>query len=275
MIITVIHNLYKNNPHIEQSIKLNLRALQDADVDFQYIIFNDNGDVDLIKQTKSIQAVLKQTRQNSIEYYYSPINYGHKKCSGGWVGAVKEGLVKGDIIHNIGQDDIMTSLFYRKAKETFDNPDYYFFTANAFKVNEQLIPLEIMLPPNQEVIYEDPIAHFKYWFGIIDGKVTRANNFFLAPGTMYRTELHDKIGLPDLDNFAGASDFEYWARILFYGYKGKYFSLPSWYYRISPYSAGNEIIEGKQNLEYWLKLNLKAIQDKYTHLVQQQPDKFK
>ena len=130
--------------------------------------------------------------------------------------------------------------------------------------------MEIMINPNVGMDYNRPGDHFKNWFGIFeDNKVTRANNGMLASGTMYRSNLHNLIGLPDLDEFEGAADFEYWARILFYGYKGKYLSLPSWYYRQSDYSAGNEIIDGKPNRGYWQQLAIEKIKQKYSKLYEE------
>lgn len=269
MKITIIHNVYTKNPLVEQTIDLNLLALNNSNIDFQYIIFNDNGDNDLILQTPSVKTIHDQIRQNSIEYYYSPINYGKKKCTGGWVGAEKENLIKGNIIHNIGQDDVMTPLFYQEAKKCFEDENNWFFTSNAFKVDEQLNAIEIMMHPEYQVMYETPFENFKAWFGVENDKVTRANNGMLASGTMYRRLLHNLIGLPDLDNFEGAADFEYWSRILFNGYKGKYLSMPAWYYRQSNYSTGNEIIDGQPNRGYWQQLAIEKIKQKYSKLYEE------
>ncbi len=237
MKITIIHNVYTKNPFIKETIKLNLLALKYAKIDYQYIVFNDNGNLDIIFD-------IPKSKYYNIFYFRSPINYGKKKCTGGWVGSEKENLINGDIIHNIGQDDIMSSLFYQEAKKCFENKENWFFTSNGFKVNEQLELLNIMINPNFNIDYSLPLKHFKMWFGIQYNKVTSANNGMLASGTMYRRDLHNLIGMPDLDKFEGAADFEYWSRILFNEYKGKYLSMPSWYYRQSKYSTGNEIIDG-------------------------------
>ena len=45
--VSVIHNLYKRNPYVNESIRYNLIALEDAKVDYQYILFNDMGDKDI------------------------------------------------------------------------------------------------------------------------------------------------------------------------------------------------------------------------------------
>ena len=268
MKLTIIHNVYSTNPFIAETIKLNLFALEEANLDYQYIVFNDSG-IENIKDIIQKDLYWYYTNRH-IEYFYSKVNYGKKKCTGGWVGAEKENIIWGDIIHNIGQDDVMTSLFYQKANECFQNSDNWFFTSNAFKVDEQLKAMEIMIHPGYEINYQKPFEHFKNWFGVENNIVTRANNGMLASGTMYRRELHNLIGLPDLDNFEGAADFEYWSRILFNDYKGKYLSIPSWYYRQSNYSAGNEIIDGKPNRGYWQQLAIEKIKEKYSKLYEEQ-----
>ena len=275
MKFVIIHNVYTKNPFVKQTIDLNLIALENAGIDYQYIVFNDSGDNSMFDDVDNLPDILFKNSKKlfDFKYYYSPINYGKKKCTGGWVGAFKEGLIEPSfetIVHNIGQDDVMTPLLYQKAKEIFENEQNYFFTSNAFKVDEQLKAMEIMINPNVGMDYNRPGDHFKNWFGIFeDNKVTRANNGMLASGTMYRSNLHNLIGLPDLDEFEGAADFEYWARILFYGYKGKYLSLPSWYYRQSDYSAGNEIIDGKPNRGYWQQLAIEKIKEKYSKLYEE------
>jgi len=268
MKFVIIHNVYTKNPFVEQTMKLNLRALDQAGVDFEYLMFNDNGNKEIEEVANNIPEFIFK----HVGYYYSETNYGKKKCTGGWVGAFKEGLITPSfetVVHNIGQDDVMTPLFYQKAKECFEDSRNWYFTSNAFKVDEQLRAMEIMIHPNYEPNYERPGDIFKQWFGIEDGKVTRANNGMLASGTMYRSDFHELIGEPDLDEFEGAADFEYWARILFNGYHGKYMSLPSWYYRQSNYSAGNEIIDGKLNRGYWQQLAIEKIKYKYSKLYEE------
>ena len=39
MKISVIHNLYKRNPYVNESVQYNLHALKEANVDYQYILF--------------------------------------------------------------------------------------------------------------------------------------------------------------------------------------------------------------------------------------------
>jgi hypothetical protein len=107
------------------------------------------------------------------------------------------------------------------------------------------------------------MAIFKWWFGVGENgkdEVTRANNNILAPGTIYRKILHSTIGLPDLDAFFGAADFEYWARIFFYGYKGKLIDEPLWLYRKSEFSTSNE--NDKSDTGKWVE----KVKEKYAHL---------
>ena len=67
----------------------------------------------MIKVTKKYIMILKILLTDKVEYHYSDINYGSGKCSGGWVGAIP--LIKGDIVHNTGQDDVFTDQFYQEA----------------------------------------------------------------------------------------------------------------------------------------------------------------
>jgi len=272
MKISVIHNLYLRNEYAAESARLNVKALNDANIqDYEYIIFNDNGD----RLIETDLAEFLNSSDNRVKYIYSDINYGQRMCMGGTVGTLQH--ITGNIIHNNGQDDVMTPLFYRELKQCFEDDNNWYYTANGFKVDVQLKLKEIMIDINYQMRCDDPLLLFKIWFGILPPsyEVTRANNGFLAPGTAYRLELHNLIGNWDIDNFRGASDFEYWARILFNGYKGKYSSLPNWYYRMSPYSAGNVIIDGKPNRGYWQQQNIEMIKQKYTQLVNQNKDKFK
>lgn len=238
--ISIIHNVYRRNPLILESIKLNLVALHNANVEYQYIVWNDKGDMEIENDISSII--------NSVEYIYSDINYGLKMATGGWVGAIPH--LKGDIIHNVGQDDIMTDVFYRDIFNTFNNnDDLMFYSSNGFSVDEGLNFISIMINPVLYHDYRNPFLAFVQWFGIKDNedKVNNAHNYFLASGTVYRKELHNLIDIPDVKTYTGAADFEYWARILFNDYKGRYNQLPNWYYRKSRYTAGNEIIDGLIN----------------------------
>lgn len=262
MKISVVHNVYLRNPYILESIEYNLGALHAANADYQYIIFNDNGDTKIKEDIKPILGHL------NVEYIYSPINYGKKMCHGGWIGSVP--YLTGELVQNTDQDDVMTEDFYKKCLAEFEkDPELYLTFTNCYRTNEKLDPNSIMSNPDYTPDYSQPLERFKDWFGVDEnGKqgVTRANNNMPGPGVIYKTKLHDEIGLPDLENFKGAGDFEYWARILYNNKKCKYINEPLWLYRNSSFSAGNEIIEGKPNRGYWQQLHIQAIQEKYTKL---------
>lgn len=237
--ITIIHNVYKRNPLILETIKLNLLALNLAKAEYQYIVWNDKGDKEIENDISSII--------NNVDYIYSNVNYGLKMATGGWVGAIP--YVDGDIIHNIGQDDVLTGLFYEDAIKTFEDKDLMFYTSNGYSVDEQLNFISIMINPALYHDYRQPFEAFVQWFGIQNEEdvVHVAHNYFLASGTLYRKSLHELVGIPDVATYTGAADFEYWARILFNYYKGRYNQLPNWCYRKSRYTAGNEIIDGLIN----------------------------
>lgn len=256
MKISLIHNQYKRNPYVKQSIGLGIRALEDANVDYEYIIFNDNGDKEILEDVEEFLT------NDGIKYVYSDVNFGKKKCSGGWVGA--QPYVSGDLIHNMGQDDIFTPNFYRIALRNFENKsDLMLIHFNALAVNEELRPTKIMIDPvNTPDYYNHPFDSWKWWFGVGENgkdEVSRANNNFLAPGVIYKRKLHDLIGLPDINNFVGACDFEYWARILFHGYKCLSIVNPTWLYRMSSYSVSNE---NNNDVNVWIN----KIKDKYYNL---------
>ena len=122
--------------------------------------------------------------------------------------------------------------------------------------------------------YDNPLECFKHWFGVEDSKVTRANNHMMASGVIYRTKLHEIVGEPDM-SFGGACDFEYWTRILFNERKCKMVNLPTWFYRSSPYSAGNEIIDGKANRGHHREECVKAIKEKYYNLWEKKKNEIK
>jgi|TARA_R110000744_G_scaffold124111_2_gene229531 hypothetical protein len=228
MKISIIHNVYKRNPHINESVRYNIEALKKSNVDYQYIIFNDKGDKEIYEDTKDIL-------DPNLEYYYSEHNFGMGVCSGGWVGAIP--IINGDIIHNTGQDDVFVTDFYNKAIEVFSYPEIMFFSCNGIRTDENLNQQGPMIPPQFHPDYSKPLDRFKEWFGVVNNKVTKANNNLLAPGTLYRKELHKIIGEPNLEKFKGAADMEYWARILLNEQKGYYHPSPLWLYRESQYST--------------------------------------
>lgn len=257
--ISVIHNLYRRNKFVNESVRLNLMALENSKVPYQYICFNDKGDIDIYEDVKEFEG--------KIEYIYSEKNFGQKKCGGGWVGALP--YVKGDYINSTGQDDVLTEQFYKQSYEILEeNPQIYLVFSNCFITDEKLNTTSFGMNPNFNLPYDScPFECFKIWFGIEEnGPVTRANNNFMAPGVIYRKSLHEKIGLPDVEKFEGACDFEYWSRFLFNEYKCRYIPLPNWLYRKSEYSAGNEIIDGKPNRGYWQQMAIEKIKQKYSDL---------
>ena len=81
------------------------------------------------------------------------------------------------------------------------NPDIYLAYANGFKAYPNLTLTGETLGPIQELDYWNYETMFNHWFGVQNGEVTRANNFIPAPGVMYKTTLHERIGLPDLPTF--------------------------------------------------------------------------
>ncbi len=257
MKISIIQNLYKRNPYVHESVRYNLVALKDAGVDYQYILFNDKGDKEIYDDVKDIL----ESEDDKIIYHYSDINYGKGKGTGGWLGALP--LVDGDIIHNFGQDDVFVADFYIKAVETFKDEEMMFYSCNGIltdeKLNQQYPMIELDYVPN----YSHPLEEFKFWFGVTeDGTITRTNNGLLAPGTLYRTKLHELIGEPAPADFGGACDFEYWSRILFYEYKGYYEPKPYWLYRVSELSTSQQKDDFKLNVEP----NQRKIKEKYSLL---------
>ncbi len=256
--LSVIQSVYNRNPLIAESNRLNLFALNQVGADYEFIIFNDHGDVEIKEDLKD---VLKNPR---VVYVYSDINYGKGVCSGGWVGGMQ--YMHGELIHFANQDDIYTPLFYTQALTAHEDALVMMTHANAFKVNEDLLATDFMINPIYRLdYYTNPFEQFKFWFGVgANGtdEVTRANNFVLAPSVIYKKTLHELIGPPDTDTYFGAADFEYWARILFHGYKCRYFNEPSWLYRVSQHSTSIKVTDAKDQTINW---NVK-IQEKYSRL---------
>jgi len=260
--ISVIHNVFRYNPLIAETVKLNLLALEQSQVPYQYIIFNDNGD-------EMIELDIKHLMNKNTEYVYSPINYGQRKCTGGWRGALP--YVKGDIIHNTGQDDVMTSLFYETIYKIFlSNSEFKFISIRGFIVNEDLTFSDFTKQPIWEYNTKEKInTVLHHCLGINSQKnhITDVWNPFYASGTLYKKELHDLIGLPDIDTFGGVSDFEYWLRIFYNGVLGEFVNKPLWYWRISQYTSGNEIIDGQKNFGYWTAIGIERLVEKYSKLM--------
>ena len=235
--INIVHNTYEKNRYLRESVISNVKALKDTTLDFNYVIFNDHGD-------ESIYEDVKDLIGENVSYVYSDINYGMGVCSGGWVGAIP--YTKPGFIHNIGQDDVYTSLFYTSLVERLQDPEIMLAYANGFKANTNLTLQGQTLGPIQDMDYSNPKEVFNFWFGVQNNKITRANNFIPAPGVIYKTTLHDSIGKPDLETFKGSADFEYWARVLFTGNKVSYDPRPLWLYRMSEYSLGSKPLAEKE-----------------------------
>jgi hypothetical protein len=231
MKISIIHNVYDRNIYIRESVILNVKSLKESGIDYQYIIFNDKGDI-------NIEEDVRDLINDKIEYHYSDYNFGQGVCTGGWVGALP--LVKGDLIHNMGQDDIFSSMFYKNSIKSLTHPDIYLSYSNGFVVGKDLMFSGQLMGPIQNMDYSNPKEVFNSWFQRKGNILTAANNNIPAPGVIYKKELHDKIGPPDLNEFKGSADFEYWARVLFNGLGVIYNPSPTWLYRMSEYSYGSK-----------------------------------
>ena len=258
--ITVIHNTYAKNEHVRESATLNVKALNESGLAYQYIVFNDNGDASIYEDVRHLLT-------DKVEYHYSDINYGMKVCSGGWVGAIP--LIKGTYVHNIGQDDVYTSLFYKSLIQRLKDPNIYLAYCNGFKVDSNLILTGETLGPIAEVDYSQPTQVFNQWFGRQGNKLTRANNYIPAPGVIYKKELHNLIGEPDLNTFNGSADFEYWARVLYNNLGVSYEPKPLWLYRRSDYSLGATPL-AEQKTPEWNTLILKKYQEWLTQSLQEE-----
>ena len=260
--LTIVHGVYRRNPYILETLAQNLLALRVARIEnYQYIIFNDNGD-------KEIEEDLSDYK-DEIEYIYSPKNFGNKVCRGSWVGALP--YVNGDLLHVTDQDDPMTPTFYTTSMDIFrKNPNIDLVFHNCIMMSDDSKVLSFGMNPNINPgvnwpSYDNPLECFKHWFGVEDSKVTRANNHMMASGVIYRTKLHEIVGEPDM-SFGGACDFEYWTRILFNERKCKMVNLPTWFYRLSEYSAGNTIVDGEKNNDKYLHECIDNIKVKYAKL---------
>lgn len=255
MKLSVIHNTYRFNHLIRESVILNLKALEQSGVDYEYIVFNDNGDTSISDVVSDLPVI----------YHYSDVNFGHKQCSGGWVGAIP--ILTGDLIHNTGQDDVFTSLFYRESVKLLSTTDASLVYSNGFKVRENMCMTGETLGPMHPLNYSSPREVFNNWMGVLNNKITKANNYIPAPGVMYKKSLHTEIGLPDLDTFRGVGDFEYWARVLFYKKIITYLPMPNWCYRLSTYTTSAEIIDGSHNERDLSPIYIDIMKHKYQTLL--------
>lgn len=251
MELTIIHNVYGRSNHIRESVATNIKAIEDTKIEYQYIIFNDCGD-------KEIKQDLEEEVQNdNVKYVYSDFNYGMKVQTGGWIGALEH--VKGQYIHNTGQDDVFTPLFYNSLIERLRSPNIYLAYANGFMVDSSLSRPSQTMGTTENINYEDPKKVFDWWFGRQGDRLTKANNYIPAPGVIYNKRLHDMIGLPDFEQFGGSADFEYWSRVLFNGLGVSYDPRPVWLYRRSKNSLGANPAFERRSAE-WNNLILKKYQ---------------
>lgn len=249
--ISVIQNTYERNPFVRESAALTIKALEESKLDYQYIIFNDKGDELIFEDVKDLL-------NDKVEYIYSEHNFGMGVCSGGWVGALP--YVKGDLIHNTGQDDVFTSTFYLELTNELKREDIFLAYANGFVVDNNLSTQGALMSAMGALDYSNPKRVFNQWFQRQGNILGRANNFIPAPGVIYKKELHTLIGEPDLLTFKGSADFEYWARVLYNGLGVSYVPKPIWLYRMSEYSAGSKTTA---TTEIWNNLIL----EKYQKLV--------
>ena len=68
--ISIVQCVYKENPYIAESLKLNLNAIKNSKFinDYEYIIFNDKGDKSVYD---SISDIVESNK--NIRYIYSDI----------------------------------------------------------------------------------------------------------------------------------------------------------------------------------------------------------
>lgn len=257
--LSIIQSVYDRNPLILESNRLNLLALNQANVDYEYLIFNDKGDTQI---KDDLQEILDNPK---VKYIYSDKNFGHGVCAGGWVGGIP--YMNGELIHFANQDDVYTPLFYEWSLKEHEDETLMMTHTNAFQVDINLKIKNIMLHLDYTPdYYNHPFENFKAWFGIgPNDQVTRANNNVLAPSVIYKKKLHELIGPPDTDTYFGAADFEYWARILFHGYKCKLINQPLWLYRASEHSTSFKMQNAENRIKEWVA----TIKTRYTELYEQ------
>tara|TARA_Y100000592_G_scaffold14601_1_gene20997 strand:+ start:7852 stop:8703 length:852 start_codon:yes stop_codon:yes gene_type:complete len=234
--LTVVQSVYNKNPLIAKSTINQINSLDTLGIEFQFILYNDNGDPSIIDDIPKVVS-----NHEYFEYYYADFNFGYKTAPGGFVGA--KDLIKYPFVHSSNQDDFYSPVFYSLCLKNLLALDetYAAVCMNCYHVNEEFEIEGIPLPdPSVEdevnKAWSNPTFMFDWMFGIDGDKLTKSDNFIYFPGTIFRKELYEKIGTPDFKNFGGSGDFEYWARAVFNGYKFKYLSLPTWYYMQSSYS---------------------------------------
>jgi len=199
--LTVIQSVYNKNPLISKSTINQINSLDVLDIEFQFILYNDNGDESIIED---IPVWIRNHKY--FEYHYSNFNYGYKTAPGGFVGA--KDLIKFPFVHSSNQDDFYTPIFYSLSLKHLMSLDssYAAVCSNCYHINEEF-EIESIPLPTEEVemnkAWSDPNFMFDWMFGIDGDRLTRNNNFIYFPGTIFRKELYDKIGSPDFKNFGG------------------------------------------------------------------------
>jgi len=238
LIITLIHNCHSYNPLIKNAVAVNLSAIESLGIDYTYILWNDNGD-------KKIEELLPKENNHNFFYYYSKKNYGLGNCTGGWIGAYLEGMVTGKYCHTFGHDDFFTPLFWKQSIAMLEQNDKLGAAfSNCYEVEEDFSLIKIPLPFNYQEFYTRPSIVFNAVFSPDNlGNFHSSNNFAYHPGVVHRSDLYDKIGVPDAKSFDGSLDFEYWVRMIFNGYGFFYIPIPTWFYTKSQYSL-SKIIGG-------------------------------
>lgn len=267
-LITCFHNTYEYNPLVTNTLVANYTAIKSTNIDFEYILYNDKGD-------KKVEELIPNwiREDNKFKYIYSNINYGYGVTPGGRQVALK--YSNGKYLHNFDQDDMFTPLYYRVIIDNLETySGIHFMYSNCFVVNENYQPIKIPFPPDFNIPEKNDDI-FRWVFGIYkDNNFTRANNFVYAPGVILKTELYNKIGAPDNKLFGGSSDFEYWIRILYYGYKVLFVNNPLWFYMRTEQSVSSRKINGMTEPERALMYN-DRIRDKYEKLWKENGNKTK
>lgn len=242
--LTVVQSIYNKNPLISVSTQTSLLALDTLGIEYQYILYNDAGDPDAIKDIP--KNILEH---KNLEYYYSDFNHGYGVAPGGFTGVIDK--IKYPYILQSNQDDFYTPSFFSLSLKNIIALDdsYAAVCSNCFHIDEEFEIIGVSLPTEasgRNELWSNPSQIFDWIFRTNHGpqgpqfiggdKLSSSNNFILNPGTIYKKELYDTIGLPSIKTFRGSMDFEYWARAVFNGYKFHYLGLPTWSYMKSSYS---------------------------------------
>ena len=191
--LTVVQSVHNKNPLISLSTQTSILALDTLNIEFQYILYNDAGDPNIIND------IPKHIREHkNFEYHYSDFNYGYGTAPGGFVGVID--LIKYPYVHQSNQDDFYTPSFYSLSLKNLLNTDdsYAAICSNCYHVDEEFEITAIPLPtdgPLVNKLWSEPNSMFNWIFGIEGKKLTTSNNFIYNPGTIYKKELYSKISI--------------------------------------------------------------------------------